>query len=149
MKITPKLVMAAVLAIAPFALQAGDAGRIKTLSGTAHIERSGQSIPASLGATIQESDKIVTGDDGAVGITFRDNSVLTTGANSVLEINRYAFDTKTHDGAFESTLSKGTLSAVSGKIVKKTPEAMRIRTPTTILGVRGTEFIVQVDPAAE
>lgn len=146
---TSPLILSAVLALAPMALQAADAGRIKTLNGTAHIERGGQNIPASIGAAIQESDKVVTGADGAVGITFQDNSVLTTGANSVLEINRYTFNSKTHEGSFESTLSKGTLSAVSGKIVKKTPEAMRIRTPTTILGVRGTEFVVQVEPASE
>ena len=139
----------AVVALVPLALQAAEAGRIKTLKGTAHIERAGQSIPATLGAAIEESDKVVTGGDGAVGITFRDNSILTTGANSVLEINTFEFDSKTHEGKFESTLSKGTLSAVSGKIVKKTPEAMRIRTPTTILGVRGTEFVVQVEPTAQ
>lgn len=139
----------AALLLAPLAALATDAGKIKTLTGTAHIERGGKSIPATLGATIEESDRVVTGDDGSVGITFKDNSVLTAGANSVLEINEFSFDPKTHDGRFESTLSKGTLSALSGKIVKKTPEAMRIRTPTTILGVRGTEFVIQVEPANE
>jgi hypothetical protein len=29
-------------------------------------------------------------------------------------------------------------------MVKQTPEAMRIRTPSSILGVRGTEFVVKV-----
>lgn len=144
---TRKIFAAGLVALLPMVVQAGEAGRVKTSQGAAHIERAGKSIPATVGVSIEESDKIVTGADGAVGITFKDNSVLSTGANSVLEINRYAFNTKTHEGAFESTLSKGTLSAVSGKIVKKTPEAMRIRTPTTILGVRGTEFVVQVVPA--
>lgn len=143
----PKTLKACVIAslLLPFAAMAGEAGKVKTLSGTAHIERAGQSIPVSVGAQILEADRIVTGADGAVGISFKDNSMLTTGANSVLEINQFQFDTKTHAGRFESTLSRGTLSAVSGKIVKKTPEAMRIRTPTTILGVRGTEFVVQVE----
>lgn len=148
MKTTLKLLAAAAL-LGPLAVHAAEAGKIKTLTGTAHIERQGKSIPAAVGASVEESDRIVTGDDGAVGITFKDNSMLTTGANSVLEINQFSFDSKTHEGRFESTLSRGSLSAVSGKIVKKTPEAMRIRTPTTILGVRGTEFVVQVEPAGE
>ncbi len=148
MKSALKTLLAALL-LAPLVVHAADAGKIKTLKGAAHIERRGQSIPATLGATIEESDRVVTGADGSVGITFKDNSVLTAGANSVLEITVFSFDPKTHEGRFESTLSKGTLSALSGKIVKKTPEAMRIRTPTTILGVRGTEFIVQIEPAIE
>lgn len=146
---TPLKLLAVAALMGPLAALAADAGTIKTLKGTAHIERQGKSIPATVGAAIEESDKVVTGADGAVGITFKDNSMLTTGANSVLEINRFSFDTKTNEGQFESTLSRGSLSAVSGKIVKKTPEAMRIRTPTTILGVRGTEFIVQVEPDGE
>ena len=139
--------VAVLLALAPLAAGATEAGRVKTAKGAAHIERAGESIPLKVGASIEESDKVVTGGDGAVGITFKDNSMLSTGPNSVLEINKFAFNAKTQEGAFESTLSKGTLSAVSGRIVKKTPEAMRIRTPTTILGVRGTEFFVQVEPA--
>jgi hypothetical protein len=29
--------------------------------------------------------------------------------------------------------------------VKQSPESMKIRTPSAIMGVRGTEFLVQVD----
>jgi hypothetical protein len=36
---------------------------------------------------------------------------------------------------------------VSGKMVKQSPEAMRVRTPASIMGVRGTEFLVRVDAA--
>jgi len=30
-------------------------------------------------------------------------------------------------------------------MVKQVPESMKIRTPAAIMGVRGTEFVVQVD----
>ena len=40
---------------------------------------------------------------------------------------------------------QGRLAAVSGKMVKQSPESMKIRTPSAIMGVRGTEFVVQVD----
>jgi hypothetical protein len=30
-------------------------------------------------------------------------------------------------------------------MVKASPESMKIRTPSAIMGVRGTEFVVQVD----
>jgi hypothetical protein len=34
---------------------------------------------------------------------------------------------------------------VSGKIAKQSPDAMKVRTPASVLGVRGTEFVVKVD----
>jgi hypothetical protein len=30
-------------------------------------------------------------------------------------------------------------------MVKQSPESMKIRTPSAVMGVRGTEFVVQVD----
>ena len=41
-----------------------------------------------------------------------------------------------------ATLLKGTLSVVTGLIGKQAPENVRFRTPTVLLGIRGTEFIV-------
>jgi hypothetical protein len=38
---------------------------------------------------------------------------------------------------------------VSGKMVKQSPDAMKVRTPAAIMGVRGTEFIVQVEEPAK
>ena len=92
---------------------------------------------------MQAGDVVTTGVDGSVGITFLDNSLLSAGPNSVLAIERYAFNSTTHEGAFESSLRKGTLSVVSGKIAKQSSDAMKVKTPSSILGVRGTEFLVQ------
>jgi hypothetical protein len=33
-------------------------------------------------------------------------------------------------------------------MVRQSPESMRIRTPASIMGVRGTEFVVQVEEPA-
>lgn len=124
---------------------AGDAGRIKTAKGEVSIERAGQRLPAAVGMAVFEKDVVTTGPDGSVGITFTDSSMLSAGPNSVLALDRYAFDSATGTGAMEANLSKGTLAAVSGKMVRKTPESMKIRTPAAIMGVRGTEFVVKVD----
>ncbi|HXI36617.1 MAG TPA: FecR domain-containing protein [Burkholderiales bacterium] len=123
---------------------AQDVGEIKTVKGTAHVEREGKKLPASAGMQLRQADTIVTGPDGAVGITFLDNSLFSAGPNSVLVINKYRFDTTTHAGEFDASLNKGSLAVVSGKMVKQSPESMRIRTPSSIMGVRGTEFVVKV-----
>jgi hypothetical protein len=106
-------------------------------------------VPAAVGASLRASDVIVTGADGSAGITFTDNSLVSVGPNSVFAIEKYSFDSTTHAGHFEGNLRQGRLAAVSGKMVKQSPESMKIRTPSAVMGVRGTEFVVQVDePAA-
>ena len=126
---------------------AAEIGHIKVAKGNATIQRAAEKIPAAPGMKVFSADVITTGTDGAVGITFLDNSLISTGPNSVFVIDQYNFDSTTHVGKFDGTLKKGTLAAISGKMVKQIPESMRIRTPSSIMGVRGTEFLVKVDEA--
>jgi len=144
-RIPARLVLSLALSCAVPIAVAADAGRIKTTKGAVSVERNGQRMAAIVGMPVQEKDVISTGADGSVGITFTDNSLLSAGPNSVLALDRYAFDATSGKGALEANLSKGTLAAVSGKMVKQVPESMKIRTPAAIMGVRGTEFVVQVD----
>lgn len=139
-----------ILAVATFAATsyADDVGQIKNLRGTVHVERDGQKLPAASGMGVRQSDVLVTGADGSVGVTFLDNSLLSIGPGSALAIDRYSFDSTTHDGHFDASLKRGTLAVVSGRIVKRSPEAMRVRTPSAIMGVRGTEFAVKVEEPA-
>ena len=81
----------------------------------------------------------------SVGITMDDDSLLSAGPNSELSLDRYAFDTTTNQGRFEASLNKGTMAVISGRIAKQSPDAMTVRTPTAILGVRGTEFVVSAN----
>jgi len=138
------LVFVCLVLTLPLAL-AADAGRVKTSKGTVTIDRAGQRLPASVGMPVQEKDVVSTGADGSVGISFTDNSMLSAGPNSVLILDKYAFDAASGKGALEANLARGTLAAVSGKMVKSSPESMKIRTPAAIMGVRGTEFVVKVD----
>lgn len=138
------LVFVCLMLTLPLAL-AADAGRVKTSKGTVTIDRAGQRLPATVGMPVQEKDVVSTGADGSVGISFTDNSMLSAGPNSVLILDKYAFDAASGKGALEANLARGTLAAVSGKMVKSSPESMKIRTPAAIMGVRGTEFVVKVD----
>jgi hypothetical protein len=127
-----------------FALSANaaDIGQIKVAKGQVTIERGGQAIPASPGTRLQAGDVLKTGADGSVGLTMSDNSLLSAGPNSVLSLDRYEYDSTTSQGQFDTTLTKGSLAVISGRIAKQSPEAMRVRTPASILGIRGTEFVV-------
>ena len=139
------LMVAAVLSAMAIPALASDAGLVKVSKGNVQIERNGAKMAAPVGASVQTSDVIMTGADGSAGITFTDNSLVSVGPNTVFAIDKYRFDSTTHAGEFEGSLKKGRLAAISGKMVKASPESMKIRTPSAIMGVRGTEFVVQVD----
>ena len=128
---------------------ANEIGQVKVAKGSVQIEREGKRVPATVGMAVRTADVLVTGAGSSAGVTFSDNSLVSVGPNSVFAIDKYRFDTTTHVGEFEGSLRKGKLAAVSGKMVKQTPESMKIRTPSSVMAVRGTEFVVQVDePAA-
>ena len=127
--------------------QSVDAGRIKVVKGQVTVQRAGQVLQATPGLPLRAADEVRTGADGAVGITMSDNSTLSAGPNSVLALDRYSFDTTTHQGRFDSSLRQGTLAVISGKIAKQSPESMTVRSPAAILGVRGTEFVVSAGDA--
>ena len=137
--------LAFILALALPTVGLADVGQIKTLSGDVRIERAGSSLAAAAGDHLETSDVLVTGEDGQVGVTFIDNTRLSLGPDSRMELSRFEFDETTHKGEFFSTMHKGTLSIISGQIAKSHPDAMKVKTPTSVLSVRGTRFLVKVD----
>lgn len=119
-----------------------EAGLIKVAKGTVTIERSGQKMIVTAGMPVLAGDRVVTGEDGSVGITLKDNTLLSAGPKSLLVLNSFAFNEATHEGGLDASLKRGTLSVVSGKLAKNTPDSVKFRTPAAILGVRGTEFVI-------
>jgi hypothetical protein len=147
----PILILSTLISLSALVLAAPGApaqdaiGQIKTASGAVTVLRGGESRNVAAGERVFQSDVLVTGPDGSAGITFADNSMMSLGPESRLSLEQFRFDTTTHEGAFESSLEKGTLAVKSGQLVKQSPEAMKVRTPGALLGVRGTEFVVRAD----
>ena len=137
-------VAAAILCVA-VAARAADVGQIKVAKGQVTIERGGAVLPAQVGVRVQEGDVVKTGADGSVGITMNDDSLLSAGPGSALALDRFAFDPPTQRGRFDTSLNRGTLAIVSGRIAKQSPDAMTVRTPAAVLGVRGTTFVVSAE----
>lgn len=120
-------------------------GKIKTLSGGVSIERNGSSLMAKMGDSIYAKDHIVTGKDGSVGLLFNDDSRLSVGPDSNMAMEDFSFDPATNDGHLNVGVKRGSLSVIAGKMVEKTPGSLKVKTPTAILAVRGTEFSIKVD----
>ena len=120
------------------------AGMVKRVTGNVTLERAGSRVPALAGSVVQVGDLLRTGADSAVGITLADDTLLALGADSELQLSEFSFDSTTQDGSLLASLWRGTLGVITGLIGKKTPDKVQVQTRTVVLGVRGTEFIVDV-----
>ena len=121
------------------------AGRVKIVAGAASLVRGGQVLPATPGAEVFESDVLRTGPDGRLSVMFADDSRVSLGPDSELALTRFAYAPADAQLGLGLRLARGALSYVSGLIAKLSPDAVRLQTPTSIIGVRGTHVLVKAD----
>ena len=124
---------------------AAEIGQIKNTTGQVLLLRNNTEQAAKAGDVVEQGDILITGANGSFGITLIDNSRLSAGPNSRIELKQFRFNPTTQEGESLTEIRRGTLAIVSGQIAKRSPDAMKVQTPTTILGVRGTTFAVKVD----
>lgn len=119
------------------------AGTFKVVRGDVSIDRDGQILIPQVGDAVAVGDRVITAALSFAGITLLDSTRMTAGPDSVLEIKDFAFDTTSHEGRLDTSVRKGTLSVVSGKLAKANPDSVRFNAGSMTLGVRGTEFIIE------
>lgn len=134
-------ILISLLAAAP---AAAEIARIKQSSGVAVVERGAQQLKAAPGLQLLARDRLVTGKDGRMSVTFVDNTRFALGPNSSVSVSEFQYDRTRQKGSMLTRVDRGSLAVVSGKIAKSDRDAMKVRTPNTLLGVRGTKFIVDV-----
>ncbi len=121
-------------------------GFIKTVDANASILANGLIVAAKPGMALQIGQVLKTGSPGAMGVIFKDNTTMSIGPDTELIIDEYLFVPSKDDLRLAAKLSKGSLYYVSGVIAKLKPESVTIKTPTGMIGVRGTQFLAKVDP---
>ncbi|KAF1044982.1 MAG: hypothetical protein GAK35_01552 [Herbaspirillum frisingense] len=120
------------------------AGIVKVVSGDVQVQRQEQKLPAQVGDKLYPGDRVVTAADAAIGITLRDDTLMSLGPRSSFVLEDFKFNESSGEGNIAARLAKGTLRYVSGLIGKHSPERQQISTPTATIGIRGTDFIVEV-----
>ena len=125
------------------ALEREAAGRIKIAAGSVFIVRANNTMPAKAGQDVYEADTLKTGADGSVGITLKDDTRLSLGPNSEIRLDRFAFAPAEGRMGFVLKVVRGVAAYVSGRIAKIAPDAVRLETPSAIVGVRGTTLVLR------
>jgi hypothetical protein len=141
------LVAVALAATAAPALaqQPAAAGRIKVASGSAFIVHGGAQMPARPGESIFEADVLRTGADGRLGVTLKDDTRVSLGPASEVQVHTFVYAPTEGHVALVLKVVRGVAAYVSGRIAKLSPDAVRLETPAAIVGVRGTTLAIKAD----
>lgn len=122
-------------------------GYVKTVTGQAWVTTTGQRVPAAAGTAIMIGSQIKTQSQSSLGVTFKDNTLMSFGPDTELTVDEYLYEPAQGQLKLGSSLFRGSLNYVSGVIAKLKPEAVTVKTPTGIIGVRGTQFVARVEDA--
>jgi hypothetical protein len=91
------------------------------------------------GRQVFSHDKVATGPDSKLQILLLDESSFTVGPNSEMELDEFVFDPKTPvNDKVKANILKGSFRFVTGKIARRDPSKMSIKTPVGTIGIRGT-----------
>lgn len=111
-------------------------GRIEYVEGDVWIESEGERVLADFGSPVRRGELVVTGGDGLAIVSVTDRAQIKLRENTVV--------------ALDDMLSGGTVDLRQGGIFARVNRAagggerrgFQVRTPTSVAGVRGTEFFV-------
>ena len=120
-------------------------GYVKNVAGDASVSTAGQTVKAETGTPVLLGSVLRTGQNGSMGVTFKDETVMSFGPDTELSVDEYLYAPAQDKLKLGSTLSKGSLNYISGVIAKLKPEAVSVKTPSGTIGIRGTQFVVKVE----
>ncbi len=140
-------VQAPATATAAAAAASSAVGYVKTVTGEAWVSTAGQRVKAQPGTPIQLGSQLKTLPGASMGIAFKDNTLMSFGPDTELTVDEFVYAPAQGQLRLDTRLVKGSLNYVSGVIAKLKPDAVSVKTPTGIIGVRGTQFVAKVEDA--
>jgi len=121
-------------------------GFIETATGQVSVVRaSGTLVSLREGDPVFKGDRVETGADSALSITFADESNLSLGENGQMTLDELVYDPSAGVGEATISIAKGVFVVASGLISKTSPDAMSIKTPVMTIGIRGTKAAGRAD----
>ena len=130
---------------------AGEVGKFTVVRGSVDALREQQDAPiaARVGMPTMLDDVIRTKRRSRTQLRFLDNTVLNMGSNYSVKVKNYVFDKgKKIRRAVLSSL-RGVVRATVAKMGADADSLFEIETPTAVVSVRGTDFIVKVNSAMQ
>ena len=119
-------------------------GMVKTLTGTVEVKRDKKTISLKIGSTLERGDIIMSKAKSSIGIMFDDGTRVALGEKAIFVIKEFKVNPNKKEYNVDLKLKKGKAVFNSGKIGKLSPESVKFRIPEGVIGIRGTQFAVEV-----
>ncbi|MBI4826732.1 MAG: FecR domain-containing protein [Nitrospirae bacterium] len=142
MKIHLYAVLIALFLSAVFSLRSysdEEAGKILAVKKNVYILRYDKRSDAKPQMAVLTEDAVVTGENSRAKIFFNDDSILSLGELSRLEVKEYIYNSEKDRSKSIYNLIDGSLRVIVGR------SDLEIHTPTAVVAARGTMFIVWID----
>ena len=122
-------------------------GRVVIVQGKTVVMHKGEEHGYLLerNAPVFNGDYIVTGSAGRVKLSMQDDSEITMIPNSKFTISRSSYDNVKKSFASYFKVTYGKLRFRVMKLIGRKHAHYRVKTPTMTCGVRGSDFMVEVD----
>ena len=92
----------------------------------------------AVGDPIYRDDRVFTGADARLELSFVDQTSLTLGADAALDIGSFVFDGSGGEACWN--MLAGAFAMTTGLIGKNDPQRVVVTTPVSTIGIRGTTF---------
>jgi hypothetical protein len=117
-------------------------GSVATLQGSAFVTHNNAASAIHLSDSIYRGDVLRTGPNGTMGITFDDDTTFTLKPNSQIAVDDFVYQPGGSNNAATFNILQGTAAFVAEQVAHT--GNMKIDTPTSTLGIRGTTGLVEV-----
>ena len=125
------------------------AGLVQFATGDVQLRRGAAASDATKGTSVESGDVIVTGAAGRAQIRFSDGGLVALYPDSQFTVTRYADAGNASEDHFAVNLLKGGMRAVTGWIGKRDPRNYKVTTPTAVVGIRGSAFLIAFNALGE
>ncbi|MGI8526395.1 MAG: FecR family protein [Pseudolabrys sp.] len=126
--------------------QSDEIGNVASVQGTANLTRNGASSALKVSDPIYKGDVLRTGPNASLGVTFDDETTFNLSANASITVDEFVYTPAGGANAALFNVTRGTV-AFAANLVAKTGD-MKITTPTSTLGIRGTSGVIEVPEGA-
>jgi len=120
-------------------------GKIVLVQGKAliiHYHDSLVGYEARQGTLLYQKDKLITLNNGRISFQLNDGSQMSMAANATMTINKSVYDPIKGDRKVFMNMPKGKSRFTVRKLQNFRRSAVKIKTTTAIIGVRGSDFII-------
>jgi hypothetical protein len=117
-------------------------GSVATLQGSAFVTHNNAATAIHMSDSIYKGDVLRTGTNGTIGITFDDDTTFTLKPNSQIAVDDFVYQQGGSNNAATFNILQGTAAFVAEEVAHT--GNMKIATPTSTLGIRGTTGLVEV-----